>query len=54
MTGVKVPIGVATGAGLAGHPLPYTGTALGVYAAAGALMLGAGIALRLIGRTHKR
>jgi hypothetical protein len=53
MTGVKVPVGVAgTSALLGTHAvkgtLPFTGTALTVYAAAGGGLLLAGLALRLV------
>jgi hypothetical protein len=57
VTGVKVPAG-AVGASLLGSQaakgaLPFTGVALGIYAAIGGGLLLTGLALRLFGRAGK-
>jgi hypothetical protein len=56
MTGVQVPVGVlGTSAVLGSHvaqsTLPFTGVALGAYAAIGGGLVLTGIAMRLLGRT---
>jgi hypothetical protein len=57
VTGVKVPAG-AVGASVFGSQvakgtLPFTGIALGIYAAVGGALLLTGLALRLFGRAGK-
>jgi hypothetical protein len=57
VTGVKVPAGVVgasvLGSQAAKGTLPFTGIALGIYAAAGGAVLLTGLALRLLGRAGK-
>jgi hypothetical protein len=58
MTGVRVPVGVlGSSVILSNHvargTLPFTGIALGLYAAIGFCLLLTGIALRVVSRTRR-
>jgi len=58
MTGVKVPAGVLGGSvvistHVASGTLPFTGIALGLYAAVGFTLLLTGIALRVVSRARR-
>jgi hypothetical protein len=53
MTGVKGPVGVVGASAVGSQVLPFTGIALGIYAAIGGGLLLTGLALRLFGRAGK-
>jgi hypothetical protein len=53
MTGIKAPVGALGATAAVAHgTLPYTGLALELYVGAGAALVVAGIALRLLGRSR--